>query len=657
MAANWPDERMKQIFRKFDVNHDGFITIEEWTNVLQMLDAKYWSLPRVRRIADALDRNHDGVIVYDELTKYIFNNVASGDVFRGQKAKVVGDLRHAALSLEAWDQKHSGGKGMYVVTRDGVNFQASSNPDDKSNIGSLGRGDVIYVTNTQLLRGRLRGHMTNPSGWLTLKNEKTGYLAAVRQVFHENQRVICRMQADEDWHIGTVVTVEGREVQVRCDDDPDDSWVGKVWRQVRALDPDQVERENASVELAICAPDGEALLTLSLTERTRVNEVQEALEGALGVCIMKQRVFHEGIELAGLEDAHKYTMLSNLKGGGDAFCGRRQLTFTFFEDEERVRRRSDAEAAARASHNEREQMEAAEREQRDFERIIQERRTQGLPCTPAEIPGTWQQLNGFTRNYRWDGKAGIFFCEVLQSSSPGRMAYNEWFANKLVPAAGISYQIYGGRLVPIDDKPDWVRLEEGIHSFFEIPGSSEICDKRMWEAESCNLVWSPHDHTHWQIHYDCDLDKFFLKDGTLSTHWQPWDPKSDYLRLDGRSRVLFLEKFNKEMKLRLSCSDPSDEDHVLWKLREMPIPSLNVLLKGVALMNGGELNVELIHGETVRDLRGRIANALPTCSGPHTVQIGAESQVIEDSKAWGFEKLDTKVIIGGNVTAMVLLRQ
>ena len=147
-----------------------------------------------------------------------------------------------------------------------------------------------------------------------------------------------------------------------------------------------------------------------------------------------------------------------------------------------------------------------------------------------------------------------------------------------------------------------------------------------------------------------------MKDGASAAHWQPWDPTSDYLHLDGRNKVLFLEKFNNDMKARLSCSQPSDEDRLLWELRGMPIPPQDILLKGVAFMHGGEVNVELIHGEPIRDLRGRIADALPACGGPHRVLLAGESQAIADSKEWGFQELDTKVAIGGDVIATVVLR-
>merc|ERR1712224_808687 len=67
-------EKTHAVFKAFDADRNGHISMKELKTLLQMLDKKQWTNEACDAFVTQLDRNKNGTIEYTELVNYICND-------------------------------------------------------------------------------------------------------------------------------------------------------------------------------------------------------------------------------------------------------------------------------------------------------------------------------------------------------------------------------------------------------------------------------------------------------------------------------------------------------------------------------------------------------------------------------------------------------
>jgi len=68
-------EKIMNMFRRFDTNSDGMIDVIDLQKLLKALDAEFWDCQRLQRIVDAADVNQDGQLNLEDFIAWLFGGV------------------------------------------------------------------------------------------------------------------------------------------------------------------------------------------------------------------------------------------------------------------------------------------------------------------------------------------------------------------------------------------------------------------------------------------------------------------------------------------------------------------------------------------------------------------------------------------------------
>lgn len=71
-------EKVLEVFRKFDANRDGLFDVNEMKLVLQVLDPTAWTASQVATLFEHMDANSDGKINTEEFVNWIFDGSGDG---------------------------------------------------------------------------------------------------------------------------------------------------------------------------------------------------------------------------------------------------------------------------------------------------------------------------------------------------------------------------------------------------------------------------------------------------------------------------------------------------------------------------------------------------------------------------------------------------
>lgn len=119
LAESDNEEQMRCIFREWDTNGDGWISLEDLVNVTHVLCP---SIPRecLREVFAAKDLNKDGVIDYGELSAWVYSGAAGSGKQKAAPARTPARVaKHRRLGVTV---EHS-----YAITDDTSLFLASGN--------------------------------------------------------------------------------------------------------------------------------------------------------------------------------------------------------------------------------------------------------------------------------------------------------------------------------------------------------------------------------------------------------------------------------------------------------------------------------------------------------------------------------------------------